>query len=459
MNESPVLQRPLGILGVLRLGLVQTALGAIVVLTTSTINRVMAVELALPALLPGLLVGLHYAVQMTRPRLGYGSDCGGRRTPWIIGGMAVLAVGGALAAVATALTSTHTFAGIALAFLAFTLVGIGVGCAGTSLLVLLAKSVTPRYRGAAATTVWIMMIVGFIVTTIVAGGQLDPFTFERLVMVTSTVSIIAFVVACLAVWGIEKRHLGTSPAAGENVPESGAASVASVPFKEALADVWSEAESRRFAIFVFVSMLAYSAQDLILEPFAGAVFMMTPGESTQLSGTQHGGVLAGMLLVALCCSFFSGRLIGSLRFWTLSGCLASALVLSGLATGGLLGERFPLVPAVFCLGIANGAFAVGAIGSMMDLVGRGAKQREGLRMGLWGAAQAIAFGLAGLLATLAVDAARLVVGDAALAYALVFFLQAAVFLLAARLAQRVYAPAQPEAHGTFSVGRLAMGSE
>ena len=53
--------------GIFRLGLVQTALGAIVVLTTSTINRVMVVELALPAMLPGALVALHYAVQVTRP--------------------------------------------------------------------------------------------------------------------------------------------------------------------------------------------------------------------------------------------------------------------------------------------------------------------------------------------------------------------------------------------------------
>ena len=67
----------------------QTALGSIVVLTTSTLNRVMVVELALPAMLPGALVGLHYAIQALRPRWGYGSDVGGRRTPWIIGGMAM----------------------------------------------------------------------------------------------------------------------------------------------------------------------------------------------------------------------------------------------------------------------------------------------------------------------------------------------------------------------------------
>jgi BCD family chlorophyll transporter-like MFS transporter len=84
---------------IFRLGLVQAALGAVVVLTTSTLNRVMVVELALPALLPGLLVALHYAVQLTRPRMGHGSaTVGGRRTPWILGGMAVLALGGRAAA-------------------------------------------------------------------------------------------------------------------------------------------------------------------------------------------------------------------------------------------------------------------------------------------------------------------------------------------------------------------------
>ena len=449
--------RGIGMLAVIRLGLVQTALGAIVVLTTSTINRVMAVELALPALIPGLLVGLHYAIQLTRPRLGYGSDRGGRRTPWIIGGMATLAIGGALAAFATAVAASHFIAGMSLALVAFVLVGLGVGCAGTSLLVLVAKSVTERYRGAAATTLWVMMIAGFIVTTIIAGRQLDPFSFERLVMVSSTVSLIAFVVTCVAVWGIESRALRNNVNVHRAANDE--AHAAAPPFREALAAVWREAESRRFAIFVFVSMLAYSAQDLILEPFAGAVFLMTPGESTQLSGTQHGGVLLGMLMVALSCSLLSGRRLGSLRVWTLGGCFASALVLAALAVGGVIGRSFPLVPAVFCLGMANGAFAIGAIGSMMELVGRGQKQREGLRMGMWGAAQAIAFGIAGLMATLLVDAARLVLGDVSLAYATVFALQAAFFIYAALLARRVYTPGQPERQGDFSVGRMALELE
>jgi hypothetical protein len=68
-------------IGILRCGLVQTCIGAIVVLSTSTYNRVMVVELALPAMLPGALVALHYAVEMARPRWGYGSDMGGSRVP------------------------------------------------------------------------------------------------------------------------------------------------------------------------------------------------------------------------------------------------------------------------------------------------------------------------------------------------------------------------------------------
>ena len=124
---------PLGWLGIVRLGLVQSALGAIVVLTTSTLNRIMVVEVALPAAVPGILIALHYSMQIFRPRMGFGSDAGGRRTPFIVDGMAILAVGGILAAAAIALMIEHTFLGIAAAVVAFLMIGLGVGAAGTTL--------------------------------------------------------------------------------------------------------------------------------------------------------------------------------------------------------------------------------------------------------------------------------------------------------------------------------------
>lgn len=121
-----------------RVGLVQAGLGAIVVLMTSTLNRVMVVELALPALLPGALVALHYLVQMSRPRMGHGSDQGSRRTPWIIGGMVTLATGALCASLATWLMAETPAAGMLMTTIGFMLIGLGVGAAGTSLLVMLA---------------------------------------------------------------------------------------------------------------------------------------------------------------------------------------------------------------------------------------------------------------------------------------------------------------------------------
>lgn len=416
--------RTLGWGSVARLGLVQAALGAVVVLTTSTLNRVMVVELALPALVPGLLVALHYLVQLSRPRMGHGSDQGGRRTPWIVGGMATLAVGGVLAALATVWMGTARGPGLALATLAYLLIGLGVSAGGTSLLVLLAKRVTPERRAGAATLVWLMMIAGFAVTAGLAGKLLDPYSPARLLAVTGTVSLLAFIVTVLALWGLEGRgpDLSTEPEATRQ------------EFREALRAVWADPRARRFSVFVFLSMLAYSAQDLILEPFAGTVMGFTPGQSTSLSGLQHGGVLVGMLMAASAGRRWRGIHFGSLKSWMVVGCVVSALAMAALAASGLVGPAWPFKETVFVLGVANGAFSIAAIASMMQLATDGPARREGVRMGLWGAAQGVAFGLGGVIGTAACDLARWLIASPGAAYASVFAFEALMFLLAARIA-------------------------
>ena len=431
---------PFGWWQVARLGLVQAALGAVVVMTTSTLNRVMVVELALPALLPGLLVALHYAVQVLRPRMGHGADVTGRHTPWITGGVAVLAMGGVGAGLATAWLATDRAAGLALAVLSFAVIGVGVSAAGTALLALLAKRVVPERRAGAATVVWLLMIAGFVVTASVAGKLLDPYSPSRLVAVMAGVSLVAVTVAVVAMAGLEGRGGAVAaPAAAEVRP----------PFLDAVRAVWADPAARRFTVFVFVSMLAYSAQDLILEPFAGSVFGFTPGASTRLAGIQHGGVLAGMLLAAFAGTRWKGRPLGSLRAWTVGGCIASALALAALAAAGVAAAgasagaatiAWPLSANVFALGFANGVFSIAAIGSMMRLAGEGRARSEGVRMGVWGAAQALAFGLGGVVGTGASDLARRWLGAPAPAYAWVFALEAFAFVGAALLAGRIAVP-------------------
>ena len=426
-------------LGIVRLGLVQAALGAIVVLTTSTINRVMVVELMLPAIIPGALVALHHALQLLRPRMGHGADVGGRGTPWIIGGMAVLALGGVLSAMATALMGTNFLAGIALAVLAFALIGAGVSASGTSLLVLVAKRVAPNRKPAAAAIIWILMISGFVLTATVAGKFLDPFSTARLVMVTSSVSAIAFVIALLAVWGVEGNPRLSN--VGAEVASAAGAAVAAESkkssFKSALKEVWAEPQARHFTIFVFVSMFAYNAQDLILEPFAGSVFNFTVGQSTGLSGLQHGGVLTGMILVGAIATMAWGKALGSLKFWMVTGCIGSGIALVGLVLAGSVGPTWPLKTNVFLLGLANGAFSIAAVASMMSMASNGRESREGVRMGMWGAAQAIAFGLGSFFGAAMSDIAKLLLGSPVAAYSTVFAFEAVLFLVAAVLAYQI----------------------
>jgi MFS transporter, BCD family, chlorophyll transporter len=404
---------------IVRLGGVQAAIGAMVMLCTSLINRVMVVEYAMAAAIPAGLVAWHYAVQLSRPVWGHGSDKGRRRTPWIIGGMAVLAGGAMLAVYATVGQS------MALAVMAFTLIGGGVGAAGTSLLAVLATQTRPDQRAAAAAITWIMMIVGIIVTAGVAGQMLKPFSVERLVMVVCGVAAAAFVLAVVSVWGVEK-NARAEPAR------------ASVDFRTAVSEMLADREARVFTVFVFVSMLAYSMQDMILEPFAGLMFAMTPAESTSLSGVQHMGVLAGMILVGVGGRAFA-KDAGSLRSWTVAGCIGSALALAGLAAAARVAPQWPIAANVALLGFCNGVFAVSAIGAMMALAGAGGEAREGVRMGVWGASQAIAFGLGGLIGAVGVDAGRAMMGADGPAFAFIFGIEAAMFLLAALVALRAVA--------------------
>jgi MFS transporter, BCD family, chlorophyll transporter len=403
-----------------RLGVVQACLGAIVVLMTSTLNRVMVVELALPVVLPGFLVALHYGVQITRPNWGFLSDRGGNRTRWILGGMVMLALGAVGAALAVPVLSSALWAGLALSVLAYAAIGLGVGACGTSLLALLATATAPQRRPAAATITWLMMIAGIALTAITAGGFLDPYSHTRLLAVVACVGAGAVALAALAVWGIEARVTARPE------PES-------LPFRQGLAEVWAEPRARAFTLFVFLSMTAYFMQELILEPYGGLVFGMSPGETTRMSGAQNGGAFLGMLSVGI---LASGLKLGSLRLWVVSGCLGSAATLGVIA---LAPPGLPLVALVMGLGFFNGMFAVAAIGSMMQLAGQGRARREGTRMGLWGASQAIAAGAGGFLGAALVDIFRtgLPVHQA---FGTVFLIEAALFLAAAAMALRIMSP-------------------
>ena len=409
-------------LSIVRLGLVQMCLGAVVVLMTSTLNRLMVVELSLAATLPGALVAIHYLVQISRPKWGFLSDIQGNRTKWIILGMIILAVGANLAALCIPLYSFNATAATILSFFAYTIIGLGVGASGTSLLALLATHTIQHRRAAAATITWLMMIFGIAVTATVVGKLLDPYSEERLIKIVFGLTLVTVAITFISTLNIER---GLS-SINKNINKSQS-------FLTGLKVIWANSQTKRFSVFVFLSMTAYFMQELILEPYAGIVFSFTPGQSTSLSGMQNGGVFLGMLAVGIACTGFK---FGALKNWVWAGCMGSCISLVLIALAGQSPEIVPLAPLVFGLGIFNGMFAVAAIGSMMSLASQNNDSREGTRMGLWGAAQAIAAGFGGLLGTILVDLLRLANFSHADAYGTVFIFEAALFALAASIATR-----------------------
>lgn len=414
--------RPAGVFGfgsVLRLGAVQACLGGLIVLITATMNRVMVVELHLPAMVPGALVALHYGVQLwLRPRMGHFADQHGRLTRWIVLGMVMLACGVVSIAALLPVLRAAPLIGYPLIIAAFALVGLGVSTAGTLLLTLLSLRVPAVRHARAAATVWLCMIAGFILTTVVAGKLLEPFTLATLVRCSAIIGAAAVALTTLALAGLD------APSSTE-VRERAAA----IPFADALRVVWADPIARRFSAFVALSMLAYSTQDLILEPFAGSVFNLSPADSTRISGVHQAGSLIGMLLTAM----LSTR-VGTLAAWARWGCVMSALALLSIAASPVVGSLMMLKASLLSLGVANGAFAIGAIGSMMSLSAAADQSQTGVRMGVFGASQAVAMAAGGMLGAGASDVMRAVLGSDGLGYGSVFAMEAALFIGAAVLA-------------------------
>ena len=126
-----------------------------------------------------------------------------------------------------------------------------------------------------------------------------------------------------------------------------------------------------------------------------------------------------------------------MRRWIVGGCVGSALALGLLGFAAIVGPSAPLGAIVFTLGFANGVFAVAAIAAMMELAGAKGPGQTGARMGVWGASQAIAFGLGGFSGAAGLDAGRAAFANTGTAFIAVFAVEAMLFLIAAYLARKL----------------------
>ncbi|MGD8632961.1 MAG: BCD family MFS transporter [Anaerolineales bacterium] len=398
----------------LRLGLFQLAAGALSVLFLGVLNRVMRVELGLSLLTVTILVGGgHYLGALIAIPFGYYSDrhpIGGyRRTIYILlGSLAaiIILVTAPLLVQWVALEPSVTR--VSIGFVFFLLEGIATYVAGTAYLSLITDLTDEGRRGQVTGWVWTLLMVGIIATGILSGFALDPYSIGRVSNLFIISAVIVALLSVLALFGQEPK-LSAFPSAKRD------------KLSKAFSTIIENRQARWFGAFLFLSMFSYFMQDVLLEPFGGDVFALSPAETTRFNAYMGSGVVVAMLVGGT-------RLIPRRgKPWTTSlGIMLMVISFASLSLSAIIGTPQLLPAAILLLGVGAGFFTVGGVALMMDMT---STVHTGMFVGAWTLIQAFAKGptaiIGGALYT-GFNSLGLSVGQA---YAGVFMIEAAGLLI------------------------------
>jgi BCD family chlorophyll transporter-like MFS transporter len=372
----------------LRLSLFQVSVGMALTLLVGTLNRVMIVELKVPATIVAVMVALPVLYAPLRTLIGFRSDThrsalGWRRVPFIwmgsmlqFGGLAVmpfalLVLGGGGNAGAWPVWVGWAGAGIA-----FLLVGAGmhtVQTAGLALATDLAPAdAQPRVVG----LMYVMLLLGTIVSALLFGAFLHDFSPGRLVRVIQAAAVATLVLNCVALWQQEARH-----PRGRNAPP-----LPYSDFRSAWATYIEGDGTRRRLLAIGLGTMAFGMQDVLLEPYGGEVLGMGVGATTWLTATLAGGGLCGFALAAgiLSRGADPARMAVAGAWFGIPAFAAVTLAAAAQSVG------------LFAIGVAVIGFSAGLFGhgTLTLTMNRAPKEQAGLALGAWGAVQATAAGIA-----------------------------------------------------------------
>ncbi len=379
---------PLGQL--LRLSLFQVSVGMAAVLLLGTLNRVMIVELQVPAFLVACMVALPVLVAPFRALLGFKSDTyksaiGWKRIPylwfgtlWQFGGLAImpaalLVLGGEV----TNVTYDIPFAGEILAGMAFVMTGIGMHMTQTAGLALAADRATDETRPRVVALLYVMFLVGMGVSAVVIGWLLREFTPLELIQVIQSVAVMTVVLNVIALWK-QERVRPMSKAERE---------VASPSFREAWADYASGGSAGRLLAVVFFGTMAFNMQDVLLEPYGGEILGLSVSSTTLLTATWALGALAGFALAAK----WLANGVNPMRMGA-RGLLAGVIAFCAVIFSNPLGSNELFFVGACLIGFGGGLFSISTLTAAMTMPTSN-KAGRGLALGAWGAAQATAAGL------------------------------------------------------------------
>lgn len=371
----------------LRLSLFQISVGMAGVMLLGTLNRVMIVELSLPATLVAIMVALPVLIAPFRAFLGHKSDhyrsaLGWKRIPylwfgtlWQFGGLAIMPA--SLLVLGGDVVHDLPFAGEVLAGLAFVMTGLGMHMTQTAGLALAADRATEETRPRVVALLYVMYLLGMAASALVIGWLLRDFSGLTLIRVVQGAAVATLVLNMVALWKQERLRPMSKAERAEPAPS----------FGDAWRDFASGGPAGRLLVVVFLGTMAFNMQDVLLEPYGGEILGLSVSKTTFLTATWATGALIGF-------AFAAKWLADGLNPHRMAarGLLAGLAAFSAVIFANPMGSEPLFFAGAGLIGFGGGLFSVATLTAAMTMPASGTAGR-GLALGAWGAAQATAAGL------------------------------------------------------------------
>jgi BCD family chlorophyll transporter-like MFS transporter len=358
-----------------------------IALLIGTLNRVMIVELSVPASWVSVMISMPILVAPFRALIGFNSDVhqsalGWRRVPFLWRGTLIQFGGLALMPFALLVLSGQGHASQAPAWVghlgagvAFLLVGAGLHTTQTAGLALATDLAPEESRPQVVGLMYVMLLIGMMISALGFGTFLSEFSPGRLIQVIQASAIITLVLNIIALWKQESRANRSDKVMKTH--ES---------FKTSWDRFCYGGQALRRLLAVGLGTVAYSMEDILLEPYGGEVLHLSVGATTALTATLALGGLIGFAAASRVLSKgfdpFRMAIIGAFV-----GIPAFCLVL----LSGQTDSTYLFATGILLIGLGGGLFGHGTLTATMNLSPAG---QSGLALGAWGAVQATAAGLA-----------------------------------------------------------------
>ena len=370
----------------LRLSLFQISVGMAMVMLVGTLNRVMIVELKVPATLVSFMVALPLLVAPLRALIGFRSDnhrsqLGWRRVPYIwmgsllqFGGFSIMPFALLVLSGAGQASQAPAWVGLLGAGGAFVLVGLGMHTVQTAGLALATDLAPPESQPKVVGLMYVMQLIGMIASALMLGHLLRDYSPGQLIRVVQAVAVMTLVLNVAALWKQEPRSRLRKPG---------------TPIEHTFAQSWQlfcqGPNTVRRLLAVGLGTMAFTMEDVLLEPYGGEILQMSVSSTTLLTAMLAFGGLMGFA--------WASRVLGRggdayrMAGW---GAWVGVPAFVAVIAAAPLDSPALFAVGIFLIGLGGGLFAHGTLTASMQLA---PPEQVGLAMGAWGAVQATAAGV------------------------------------------------------------------